>query len=250
MNDLPFCDQTGLPNNGHVFPVKDISFRVLEGEHPFHLAEKEAAEENWEREIAANPALFNGDLVFQNRLTFRDGVLEGEAFVVPYSTFMWWRRQPQGQGKGRGGYHAFCFPVIVSSDNALIAVKMGAHTANAGQVYFAAGSLDRSDIVDGRCDLIGNMRREVREETGLDLEEATPEEGFFGSYRNRRLTILQRYRFDRPAEELLDRIAAHMLVDEEKEIAGAVAIRSPDPGAHPYNTAMPPVLEWFFTGKG
>ena len=248
MNDLPLRDQTGLPDDGRVFPVKDISLRVLEGEHPFHLAEKEAAEENWEREIAANPALFNGDLVFQNRLTFRDNVVEGEAFVVPYSTFMWWRRQPQDHV--RGGYHAFCFPVIISSDDALIAVKMGAHTANAGQVYFAAGSLDRSDIVDGQCDLTGNMRREVLEETGLDLNEAVLEGGLFGSYRNRRLTILQRYRFDRPADELLERIAAHMLVDEEKEIAGAVAIRSPDPNVHPYNAAMPPVLEWFFTGKG
>jgi hypothetical protein len=37
-----------------------------------------------------------------------------------------------------------------------------------------------------------------------------------------------------------------MEVDEEKEIAGAVAIRSADPAAHPYNPAMLPVLDWFF----
>jgi hypothetical protein len=35
-------------------------------------------------------------------------------------------------------------------------------------------------------------------------------------------------------------------VDEEKEIDGAVAIRSTDPTAHRYGAAMPAILAWFF----
>ncbi|MCJ7993257.1 NUDIX hydrolase [Rhizobium cremeum] len=242
MNELLLCDQTGMPGDGRVFPMRDISLRVLEGEHPFHVAHKTAAAENWKAEIAEKPALFDGDMVLQHKLDFRDGTLKGEAFIAPYSTFLWWRRQPEGLG----AFHAACFPVIISSDDALIAVEMASHTANAGQVYFAAGSLDRSDIVDGYCDLGGNMRREVREETGLDLAQASSDGRLFGSYRNRRLIILQCFRFDEPATRLLDRIAAHMLVDEEKEIAGAVAIRTADPHTHFYNRAMLPLLEWFF----
>lgn len=234
---------TGFPLGGGLFPVKDVRLKVFEGIHPFDRDHRAAAARNWEAEIAANPALFDGRMVFQHRLALNDGVVCGEGYVVPYSTFLWWRRQPEGEG----GFHVFGFPVIASADGALIAVKMAAHTANPGQVYCAAGSLDTDDIVDGYCDLIGNMRREVREETGLDLDEATSDGRLFAGYANRRLTIVRLFRFDVSADSLLARIAAHMEADEEKEIDEAIAVRSPDPGAHAFNAPMLPVLDWFFS---
>lgn len=233
-----------VPLEGEVFPLQGVRLRVLDGDHPFHRDNHRAASLNWQAEIAAKPALFDGRMIFQHRLRLKDGVLEGEGHVTPYSTYLWWRRQPDGAG----GRHVFAFPVIASSDGALIAVKMAEHTANAGQVYCAAGSLDPDDVVDGYCDIAGNMAREVREETGLDLSQAVTDGRYFASYRGRRLTILRLYRYPLTADVLLDRIAAHMAVDEEKEIAGAVAIRSADPAAHPYNPAMLPVLAWFFGG--
>lgn len=233
---------TGFPSEARIFPVEGVRLRVLDGDHPFHLENRAAAEANWQAEIASNPALFDGRMVFQHRLSLRDEMVEGEGYVVPYSTFLWWRRQPLGQG----GFHVLAFPVIASADGALIAVEMAAHTANPGQVYCAAGSLDPHDIVNGYCDIAGNMTREVCEETGLDLAQAATDGRFFASFARRRLTIVRLFRFDLPAGAILDRIAAHMEVDEEKEIAGAVAIRSADPAAHPYNPAMLPVLDWFF----
>lgn len=233
-----------LPPEGQVFPLQGVRLCVLEGEHPFHRDNHRAAASNWQAEIAAKPALFDGRMIFQHRLRLEEGVLEGEGYVVPYSTYLWWRRQPDGAG----GRHVFAFPVIASADGALIAVRMAEHTANAGQVYCAAGSLDPDDVVDGYCDIAGNMAREVREETGLDLGQAVTDGRYFASYRGRRLTILRLYRYPLTSDVLLDRIAEHMAIDEEKEIAGAVAIRSADPDAHPYNPAMLPVLDWFFGG--
>ncbi|MHA7968737.1 NUDIX hydrolase [Rhizobium sp. CAU 1783] len=232
----------GLTVERRMFPVDAVRLRVLEGDHPLHVEHRAAAAVNWEAEIAANPALFDGRMVFQHRLAIRDGVVEGEGFMMPFSTFMWWRKQ----NRKVGGFHVFGYPVIVSADGALIAVKMGAHTANPGQVYCAAGSLDQNDVVDGYCDLGGNMMREVREETGLDLREARADGRLFASYDGGRLTVARRFHFDLNADALLARIGAHMAVDEEKEIAGAVAIRSADPSAHPYGRPMLPLLEWFF----
>jgi hypothetical protein len=48
------------------------------------------------------------------------------------------------------------------------------------------------------------------------------------------------------ADEMVERIESHMLVAEDKEIAGAAAIRSADHSAHPYNIAMLPVIDWYF----
>jgi len=212
---------TGFPSGGAMVAVERMDTVQNPKPHALDRKEPAAAALNWAAEIAANPALFDGRMVFQHRLALRDGIVCGEGYVVPYSTFLWWRRQLLGEG----GFHVFGFPVIASADGALIAVKMAAHTANPGQVYCAAGSLDTDDIVDGYCDLAGNMRREVREETGLDLDEATTDGRLFAGYANRRLTIVRLFRFDVSAETRLARIAAHMEVDEEKEIAEAIAIR-------------------------
>jgi 8-oxo-dGTP pyrophosphatase MutT (NUDIX family) len=145
-----------------------------------------------------------------------------------------------------GGMHLFAYPVIESSDGALVAIRMGAHTANPGQVYFAAGSLEPEDIVSGVCDVEFNMRREVLEETGLDLADSTPGERYYASHFRRTVTVFRLFRFDLTADEIVERIAAHMLVAEDKEIAGAVAIRSADHAAFPYNVAMFPVIDWYF----
>ncbi|MGR9077284.1 NUDIX hydrolase [Rhizobium leguminosarum] len=235
-------DFAGWPPEATVFPIAGVDLRILPGPHPLVAAEEAAIRENWARETAANPALFDGRMVFQQRLSLSENGIAGEGHVIPFSAFMWWRRQPQRQG----GVHIFAYPVLETSDGALVAIRMGAHTANPGQVYFAAGSLEPEDIVDGRCDIEANMRREVYEETGLDLGRSVAGQGLFASHSNRTVTVLRLFRFDMTADEMVERIESHMLVAEDKEIAGAAAIRSADHSAHPYNIAMLPVIDWYF----
>lgn len=239
-------DFAGWPPESTVFSISGVDLRVLPGTHPFVAAEETAIRENWVREIAANPALFDGRLIFQQRLSLGEQGISGEGYVTPFSAFMYWRRQPQRQG----GLHIFAYPVLETSDGALVAIRMGAHTANPGQVYFAAGSLEPEDIVDGRCDIEANMRREVHEETGLDLSDSVAGQGLFASHARRTVTLLRLFRFDLTADEMVERIEAHMLVAEDKEIAGAVAIRSADRNAYPYNIAMLPVIDWYFGKRG
>jgi 8-oxo-dGTP pyrophosphatase MutT (NUDIX family) len=90
------------------------------------------------------------------------------------------------------------------------------------------------------------MRREVLEETGLDLHDGVADPGYFATHSDRSVTLLRVYRFPLTADDMLARIGEHMAVDHEKEIEGAVAIRSADPTAHHYSAAMPAILAWFF----
>jgi 8-oxo-dGTP pyrophosphatase MutT (NUDIX family) len=235
-------DFAGWPEPRTVFPIAGVDLKVLPDVHPFYSANREAIAENWVSETAANSHLFDGRMIFQKRLALTSEGLTGEGHVIPFSTFMYWRRQPERQG----GIHLFAYPVIESSDGALVAIRMGAHTANPGQVYFAAGSLEPEDTFDGRCDLEHNMRREVLEETGFDLRDAQAGDGYFATYHRRTVTVLRMYRFALTADEIVERIHAHMLVADDKEIAGAVAIRSADPEAYSYNFAMLPVIDWYF----
>jgi 8-oxo-dGTP pyrophosphatase MutT (NUDIX family) len=235
-------ETAGWPPEKAVFPVAHVDVRVLAGDHPFRSREEEAIRLNWERETAANPALFDGGLVFQHRMTVSEQGIESDAYLVPFSTFMWWRRKQERQG----GFHLFAYPVLVGSDNTLVAIRMGKHTANPGQVYFAAGSLEECDIVDGRVDLEGNMRREVLEETGLDLRDAMAENAYHATHFRRSVTVFRLFRFAMTGEALAAEIERHIPVAEDQEIEGAVVIRSADPAAQPYNVAMLPILDWFF----
>ncbi len=244
MNLAPDHAELLWPPEKMLFPVRQVTLAVEPGDHPFHLAEREAAARNWREEVSRNPALFEGKIVFQRRLDFQEGTICGTGHIIPYSTFLWWRSQPAPTS----GFHLFGFPVIVSSDGAIIAVRMSEHTANPGQVYCAAGSLDDGDVVEGHCDLIGNMLREVREETGLELTADETDDRLFASHQRRRVTIYQFFRRRENARELVERIEEHMRGEERAEIAGAVAIRSADPSAHRYAAAMLPLIHWFFSG--
>jgi 8-oxo-dGTP pyrophosphatase MutT (NUDIX family) len=240
----PIEDHLEWPPEGQVFEVKQVQLAVRDGDHPFHLANVEAAKANWVKAIALQPALFDGQMVLLNRLTLNDGQVVGDCHVIPYSTFLLWRRQAD---PGLG-YHLFGFAVIMSSDGALIAVEMAAHTANAGMVYCAAGSLDNSDIIDGYVDVEANMRREVMEETGLSLDGAKADPQLRGYRRGRTVTLFRCFHLDMTADEIFTKIEAHMVVDHEQEIARPVAIRSADRSAHRFNPAMYPLLDWIFPG--
>jgi len=242
MNDLLCEDHLNWPPEGLVFPVRGIDLRVRDGDHPFHRANATAAAANWQREIAANPALFDGNVILQERLTIRDGLIAGEGFLIPFSTFLWWRKQQPR----RSGYQIFGLPVPISSDGAIIAIRMAPYTANAGLVYCPAGSLDRDDVVDGRCDIFANMVREAGEETGLDLTAAQVDPQAYAFHVGERVAVFQVFRFPLSADAMLERIADHMRREPEPEIEGVVATRSAEPSAHRYYAAMLPMLDWFF----
>lgn len=237
-------DHLNWPPEGQVFEVGEVHLAVRAGEHPFHLANVEAAKAHWVEAVAATPALFDGEMVLFNRLSLADGQVVGDCYKIPFSTFLLWRKQAD---PGLG-YHIMCFAVIMSSDGALIAVEMGAHTANPGMVYCAAGSLDNSDIVDGFVDVDANMRREVMEETGLSLESAKVDPQLRGYRRGRKVTLFRSFHLDMTADEIFQHIEMHMVVDHEKEIARPVAIWSADRSAYRFNAAMYPLLDWVFPG--
>lgn len=244
MSGLVF-DDVGLPTDGSMQVVHSHELRVVPGPHPLDLARPAEIAENWEREVAANPALFNGKTILQREMRYREGHLSAEGHVSSFATFLWWRRQPDLAG----ACHLFAFPVLRSRDGALIAVEMAPHTANPGQVYFAAGSLDLSDVVDGRCDIESNMRREVLEETGLDLDAAEADPILYASYRSQRLTLLRVFSFRESADELVARIDTFARQCADSEISRAVAIRDGDPGSQRYGLAMLPVLNWYFRNR-
>ena len=232
-----------IPRNS-IVPVSAIEVRLDSGQHPFEAANAHAIESNWQREVSANPALFDGTIVLLAELAYVDGRLSGRCHAVRYATLLYWRRN-----RPQGAEHAFAHAGLVSSDGALVAIRMASHTANAGRIYFAAGSFEPFDFRDGLVDVEANMAREVREETGLDIS-ATPHDASYHLHsRDSATVIFRRCYLDETADQIAARIAAFVASEEQSEIDGAVVIRKGDElpdGVMPY---MKAIIDWHFAGN-
>lgn len=210
---------------GTFHPVHAVDIRVDPSPLPWATARQAEVEANWLREKAANPHIFNGEVVLMSDVGFKDGRVSGVAHVTRYASQLYWIRHGRSD---TGVAHLFSAAIMVSSDGAVLLGRMSERTVNAGEVYAPSGSLDRSDIVGGRIDVFANMAREVVEETGLDLAtaDADPEcliyraEGLYALFRI--------YRFDRDAETLIAEIDRHIASDPEAELSGVVAVRGVD----------------------
>ena len=212
--------------------------------HPYETENLAAIEDNWHAEVARNPALFDGKVLMFSKLSWRDGRIEGRCHAIRFATFLQWRRN----GPETSVEHLFAQAMPVTSDGALIAIRMSARTASAGRVYFAAGAFDMSDVADGRIDIVSNMRREVLEETGIDLEHCRSDAGMHGHSSDRGTVLTQRYYLDEPAETIAARIRAFIAADPDPEISDAVIIRGAEDFPEGLMPHMVPLIKWHFGG--
>ncbi|TPN45503.1 MULTISPECIES: hypothetical protein [unclassified Mesorhizobium] len=234
-----------LPRNV-ILPVDAVEVRLDPGPHPFALENADAIAENWQREIAANPALFDGTVVLLSQLAWRDNRLVGRCHAINYSTFMLWRKQRENSG----AEHAYAHAMLVAGDNALVAIRMGPRTVSAGRVYFAAGSFEPIDFREGLVDVDFNMMREVREETGLDLSAARRGVRYHALSTASGTVIFRRYHVTAPADEIARRISAFVASETDPEIEAPVIIRHAADLPEGLSPHMKPLIEWHFSGEG
>lgn len=228
--------QCAIPE-GQVFSLDAVRLTVDAAEHPWRVAERAAIEAHWAREQVERPWLFNGTVMLHRGLQIEDGIICGVSHRAPYAALLQLvKTWPQADI-----WHLFGSAVILSSDGAMLLIRMAARTANSGKVYAPAGSLDEADIKGGHVDVDGSIYREAREETGLDLSHAEPENRLFGWRRGGLVAVFRRFRLTEPAEVLVERMREHIRTDPEQEVDDVVVVRAPKdvgPTAPPYMQAM------------
>ncbi len=180
--------------------------------------------EIWERETARAPALFNGQVLIQHR-----GVRDGRVFRAAYAptdyrSFLGWMRLGNPPPLVRNG---FAMAALQARDGAFLLGEMGAHTANAGKIYFAAGTPDLGDVVDGRVDLAGSVLRELAEETGLLADDVEVDPRWTSVMGTSRIAFMRPVRIDLPAEEARQLMLERMKTLEDQELADIHIIRGP-----------------------
>ncbi|HWE79098.1 MAG TPA: NUDIX hydrolase [Pseudolabrys sp.] len=192
------------------------------------------------------PAIWNGRVLVLRRHELRDGVFHGAYLETDYASFSAWRHW---QPTDAGVHDCFGAGAVISADGAVLLGVMGAHTANAGWIYFPAGTPDPADIIDGKVDLDWSVARELKEETGLDIAEVSPAPGWTTVIDGQLIVHIKTLRSRLSAEQLRTNMLAHLATEAQPELADIRIVHGPadyDPAMPAFVTAF---LEAYFSGR-
>ena len=187
--------------SNEVLHLSNAQAILVKGLHPFEVENHDAIAVTWQRLQAENPALYNGRTVLAESWSVHDGVFSAVCREVDYATLLHWLKGSRGNSWAVP-LHFYAAPAIISGDSKALMGRMAAHTANAGRIYFPSGSMEREDFTNGMADFAGNMRREVLEETGLDLNDARASQGYLLWQGRGVAALIREYRFEETAETL------------------------------------------------
>lgn len=210
-----------------IIPIYDVDIRFVAEPWPVPRALRDKVPETWARLQKANPKIWDGRILGVSGIgggppTVEDGVLRGEAREDSFSAFMTWRDQGFPE---IGLRNVFGSSVIISSDNSVLLGKMGAWTANAGQIYPAAGSLEPRDVVGEQVRVFESLARELTEETGLSIAEARIGRTF-AIFDGSRVSVARGLHFAEPMEALQSRVRENLDAQIERELDDVIAVRT------------------------
>ncbi len=215
---------SGAVENGSIVRLERVEARVEPYEWAYARENAAAIASHWATISAGKPAMFNGRVMLQHRAAIRDGVFEAGYFETDYAAFLAWRDAGYPGPVIRNG---FAMAALRASDGAFLCGKMGDHTANAGKVYFAAGTPDRDDArPDGTLDLAGSVTRELGEETGLQIGELALGDGWTAVIDVGRIAFMREVDIDLPAEEARALMLERMKTLDEEELSDIVIVRN------------------------
>lgn len=199
--------------------VPRLDLAIGDGPSPYGLAHAEEVAAEWAVRAAANPDLWNGPIFLFEEV----GIDPARGFSAvarstDFATFLHWRERADPASP-----YAHVFPVaaVTTADDHLLLGIMGATTANPNRAYPPSGSFDDDDRLDGRLDAMTNIRRELREEVGIEVDDLV-EEGPWWVIPSgpRRYALVRRHRSRKTVAEMAPEIARHLATDGDGELSG------------------------------
>ncbi len=218
--------------------VERLELGITPRAWPFADENRLAIDRHFDELRQTKPALFNGRILLLHEHALAGPVFHGRYFETDYASFVAWRSWNYPDPAIR---NCFALGALRSSDGAFLLGVMGAHTLNAGAIYFPAGTPDQGDIVGRTVDLAGNIWREVEEETGLGRNAYEAQDGWYCVLAPHRIAQTKILHSRDTAAVLRERIMDYLAREREPELAGVRIVRSAadlDPMMPPFVTAF------------
>src|SRR5260370_1122291 len=178
----------------------------------------------------ATPQLWDGRVLLMRDFGIADGTLRGMYFEVGFAEFLAWR---DWNFPDPAVVNCFAMGALRASDGAYLLGVMSDHTANPGRIYFPAGTPDPHDVRGETVDLLGNVMREIAEETGLTAADVSVAPGWHAVVDASRVALMKRIDVPLPASQVRTRMLRHLATETQAELCDIRIVRSAadlDPG--------------------
>ena len=206
--------------------VTAIDLRVEPHDWAFARENEARIDAHWAALRLDKPSLFDGRVLLSHALAIEPaggGLLRGRYFETSYRSFIGWRDFGY---PGAPVSNCFALPALRSACGAFMLGAMSATTANAGRLYFPAGTPEPADAdADGRVDFDANILRELEEETGLGPGDVTLDPTWRVVRAGPLVALAKVARSRLDAEALQARFAAFRATQAEPELDRLVPVR-------------------------
>lgn len=216
--------------NVRVETVDIIESTYVPREWAFAVERKAEIDAHWAKLIAQKPLLYDGRVLLLDHfeITERRGqrVLTTRHFPTNYRDFLAWRDFGFPDPTVR---NCFAAAALASLDGVFLLGEMAPHTANAGKIYFPAGTPDMGDVLGdqagARVDLAGSVLRELTEETGITAEQVQCEAGWTVVFDGPRVGCMKIARSPLDAATIIAQVDAFLRSDAQAELVRLHGVR-------------------------
>lgn len=205
-----------------VLPIQWLDLTFAPKPWPFAEARRAEIDAWFAARRRENPALWNGRVLLLHEHRMDGGVFSGSFLETDYASFSAWRAWGAPDAQIRNCFGA---AALVSADNAVLLGVMGPQTANAGRAYFPCGTPEPKDIVGDTVDLDVSVRREFKEETGLDPAGFDADSGWIMVVDPPLIAVIKVLRSGETASVLHARALAHLAHERQPELSDIRMVR-------------------------
>jgi 8-oxo-dGTP pyrophosphatase MutT (NUDIX family) len=209
---------------------------------PFAEALRADIDAHFAHEQAEKPKLWNGRILLARNPAFIADHLSAEYFEADFASFLAWRDWGFAD---KSLFNSFGMGALRGSDGAFVLGEMAAHTANAGRIYFPAGTPDLDDLRDGTVDIAGSVARETEEETGLKPADYSADAHWTCVVSGSLIAIIRILNVALPGEALRARIEANLATQRLAELAAIHLVRD----RRDFTAAMPGYVTAFIEAQ-
>jgi 8-oxo-dGTP pyrophosphatase MutT (NUDIX family) len=188
------------------------------------------------------PKIWNGRVLLGRNPAFAESCFTASYFETDFASFLAWR---DGGFADKSVFNGFGMGALRCSDGAFVLGEMGAHTANAGRIYFPSGTPDLDDIASGTVDIAGSVAREVAEETGLTPADYQTDAAWHCVVLGASVAIIRLLHVDMPGERLRARIEKNLARQSQPELSAIHLVRD----VNDFTAAMPSFVTAFLEAQ-
>lgn len=223
-------------------PVTKLDLVYSEWQWPFADQRRAEIDAHFTEARRAKPEMFNGRILMARDPAFAGDTFSARYFQTDFASFLAWR---DWGFPDKSVFNGFGMGALRASDGAFVLGEMGQHTANAGKIYFPAGTPDLNDLRGDTVDIPGSVMRETAEEVGLTPNDYRTAEQWDIVVAGSLTAMIRILDVAVPADALRARIEVNLATQTDRELSAIHLVRS----TSDFSPMMPEYIRAFLAAK-